>query len=314
MLLTIILPKTILEVFILNKILLLGSYGQLGHEVAKILNEETISKQFKENDIQLKTFGSLELDIVDNESVLRIIREYRPEIIINCAAYTNVDKAEEDVESAFQVNALGVRNLAIASEQIGAKLLHISTDYVFDGMGVIANDSMIPYREYDIPNPINVYGKSKLLGEQYVKAFCNKYFIVRTSWLYGKYGNNFVKTIINKAKETGVLQVVKDQVGSPTNAEDIARHIIRLAMTDEYGTYHCAGKGIASWYDFACKIIDYAGIDCLIEPITSEQYRGKARRPSYSCLDNRMLRNTIGDDMRRWEEALYDFIKNTLRL
>lgn len=295
--------------------MLIGYTGQLGYEITKILEFKEIKNSMSEYArITLIKLGSKELDIKDMNSLFICINNAKPNIIINCAAYTNVDQAEEDYEEAFRVNSLGPRNLAIAAESVGAKLIHISTDYVFDGKGIIVNGEKISYREYDTPNPINVYGKTKLLGENYVKEFCRKYFIIRTSWLYGENGNNFVKTILKLAREKGKLQVVNDQIGNPTNAEDLANHILELAFTDEYGIYHCTGNGIASWYDFACKIVEYAGIDCVIEPVTSEQFARKAKRPSYSCLDNMMLRSTIGDNMRNWEEALKDFIINRLKL
>lgn len=289
----------------MKKLLIVGYNGQLGSELTRIIEGK--------NNMAIVKWSSKDLDITQGLQVLSSIRNIEPDIIINCAAYTNVDQAEEDYEKAFQVNALGPRNLAIAAEAVGAKLVHISTDYVFDGKGVIVNDNTMPYREYDMPKPINVYGKSKLLGENYVRDFCSRYFIIRTAWLYGENGSNFVKTIIKAAKEKGRLQVVNDQLGNPTNAEDLAKHIIKIALTEDYGIYHCTGSGIASWYDFACRIVEYAGIDCIVEPVTSEQYARKAKRPSYSCLDNMMLRSTIGDNMRDWEEALVDFIKNRMR-
>jgi dTDP-4-dehydrorhamnose reductase len=297
------------------EVVIIGLTGQLGFEISRILeNKMSHNNSLEKEKIGLTKFCSEELDITNIDIVLKRISQIKPQVIINCAAYTNVDKAEEDYEKAFQVNALGPRNLAIAAEAVGAKLIHISTDYVFDGKGVNASGEKAPYREYDIPNPINVYGKTKLLGENYVREFCSKYFIIRTSWLYGENGNNFVKTIIRAAREKGKLQVVNDQFGNPTNAEDLAEHIYKIAFTDEYGIYHCTGNSICSWYDFACKIVQYAGIDCDIEPVSSEKYVTKAMRPSYSCLDNMMLRNTSGDTMRNWEEALYDFIKNRLKL
>jgi len=302
-------------VIVLKRIILTGYTGQLGHEITKRL-ECDYNNYFLETSekIILDKSRSKEFDITDKNFVLEYINAIKPDVIINCAAYTNVDQAEENYEEAFRVNSLGPRNLAIAAEFVGAKLIHISTDYVFDGKGVIVNGEKMPYREYDVPGPINVYGKTKLLGENYVREFCSRYFIIRTSWLYGENGSNFVKTILRLAKEKGKLQVVNDQIGNPTNAEDLAGHILKLAFTDEYGIYHCTGNGIASWYDFACKIVEYAGIGCIVEPVTSEQYARKAKRPSYSCLDNMMLRSTIGDNMRYWEEALKDFIKNTLKL
>ncbi|KAB3526634.1 dTDP-4-dehydrorhamnose reductase [Alkaliphilus serpentinus] len=295
----------------MTKALVVGYSGQLGHELIKVLKLDDL---FKKSIEELIMTDSSMLDITCKNLVLKYILKIQPDIIINCAAYTKVDQAEDDYEKAFQVNSLGPRNLAIAAEAIGAKLIHISTDYVFDGKGVLVNGEKVPYREYDTTNPINVYGKTKLLGEEYVREFCSKYFIIRTSWLYGEKGNNFVKTIIGAAKDKGKLQVVDDQLGNPTYAGDLAERILKLALTDEYGLYHCTGKGICSWYDFAKKIIEYTEIPCEIEAVTSDNYKRKAQRPSYSCLDNMMLRSTIGDDMREWQDALYDFIKNRLML
>lgn len=293
------------------KIMINGKKGQLGSQIINSIEASFIANI---GDLSITALDSKELDITNHIVINEAIGNLQPDIIINCAAYTNVDQAEDDYEKAFQVNSLGPRNLAIAAEAIGAKLIHISTDYVFDGKGVIVNGEKVPYREYDTTNPINVYGKTKLLGEDYVREFCSKYFIIRTSWLYGEKGNNFVKTIIGAAKEKGKLQVVNDQLGNPTYAGDLAEHILKLALTDEYGLYHCTGKGICSWYDFAKKIIEYTKIPCEIEAVTSDMYKRRAQRPSYSCLDNMMLRSTIGDNMRKWQEALYDFINNKLML
>jgi dTDP-4-dehydrorhamnose reductase len=164
--------------------------------------------------------------------------------------------------------------------------------------------------QYCPTSPTSVYGKTKLAGENFVREFCSRYFIIRTAWLYGYNGNNFVKTIIKAAKERGSLTVVHDQVGNPTNAEDLAHHILKVASTEQYGTYHCTGNGECSWYEFACKIVEFANIDCKVEPVTSEQYVRPAKRPEYSSLDNMMLRCTVGDEMRPWEEALKMFISN----
>jgi len=287
------------------KLLITGGKGQLGLQIRSIIERGKseigeIDEIYKNAEIIYVSHD--ELDITILKDVLEYIEKYRPDIIINCAAYTNVDRCESDIDTAFKVNAIGPRNLAIAAQRVGAKLLHVSTDYVFNGTGDI------PFREYDIPQPINVYGKTKLLGEQYVREFCDKYFIVRTAWLYGKYGKNFVYTILNAAKEKGYLEVVNDQRGNPTNAEDFAYHILKLVLIDEYGIYHCTGKGECSWYDFACKIVEYAGINCTVVPITSDKINRAAKRPSYSSLDNMMLRCTIGDKMRNWEDALKVFI------
>lgn len=291
------------------KVLVTGGRGQLGSQIHSIIDrgKSDLGKnndRFKESEFLFIDYR--DLDIADLQSVKNYIGGYKPDIVINCAAYTNVDKCEIDRDAAFKANALGPRNIAIACENLGAKLVHISTDYVFDGKG------HIPFKEYDVPHPVSVYGKTKLLGEEYVRNFCSRYFIIRTAWLYGEYGKNFVKTIINAAREKGKLNVVNDQIGSPTYAEDLSYHILKLALTDEYGIYHCTGNGECSWFDFACKIVEYSGIDCAVAPITSDKLNRAAKRPSYSSLDNMMLRCTIGDEMREWEEALKQYIQLTM--
>lgn len=292
------------------KILITGCKGQLGSELIHILQNGTcelqaIPREYKHAEVIGTDYE--DLDITNLELIRKYIDKIRPNIVINSAAYTNVDGCESNQDLAFKVNSLGPRNLSIACEQVNAKFIHISTDYVFEGNG------SIPYREYDITNPVSVYGKTKLLGENYVREFCSKYFIVRTAWLYGYNGNNFVKTIIKVAKEKGRLEVVDDQRGNPTNAEDLAFHILKLALTDEYGVYHCTGIGECTWYDFAKAIVEYAKIDCTVSPITSDKINRVAKRPAFSSLDNMMLRCTIGNKMRVWEEALKVFISRFLK-
>ena len=242
------------------------------------------------------------MDITNYDAVVDLVEELSLDVIFNCAAYTNVNGCETDSDTAFRVNALGARNLAMAAERFGAKLIHVSTDYVFSGEG------NTPRSEWDLCDPQSVYGKTKYLGEQYVRDFCKRYFIVRTAWLYGYEGNNFVKTIMRIAREKGSATVVNDQFGNPTNAADLAHHLLKLAVTEQYGVYHCTGTGECSWYDFACKIVEYAGIPATVSPCTTAEYPTPAKRPAYSSLDNRMLRNTVGDEMRPWEEALRYFI------
>lgn len=287
------------------KILLIGANGQLGKQISKIVDnkESEIGALANEtNAMQIVGVDIDTLDITDLKAVKEVVKREKPEVIINSAAFTNVDGCETNYDMAFKVNALGARNVAIAAEEVGAKLIHVSTDYVFSGEG----DT--PLKECDTTAPISAYGKTKLLGEEYVRDLNSKYFIVRTAWLYGYFGKNFVYTIMKAAKERGALTVVDDQRGNPTNAEDLAHHIIKLANTEEYGIYHCTGEGECSWYDFASKIVEYAGIDCTVTPVTSEQYKTPAKRPAYSSLDNMMLRCTIGDEMREWKEALKVFI------
>jgi len=287
------------------KILITGAKGQLGTQLTEILKAGTTELgAISESFIGADVFGysSKDLDVSDLSAVRAVVAGIKPDLIINSAAYTNVDGCETDRDRAFRVNALGARNLAIAAEETDARLVHISTDYVFSGTG------SEPFAEYDLTDPQSIYGKSKLAGEENVKTFCSRHFIVRTSWLYGLYGGNFVKTIMKAGKERGALQVVNDQKGNPTNVEDLCYHILRLADTEEYGVYHCTGSGECSWYDFAKLIIEYAGIDATVDPVTTDQFPRPARRPSYSSLDNMMLRVTVGDHMRPWQDALRSFM------
>lgn len=288
------------------KILITGCRGQLGGQIINVLKKGiselgSIPQDYTKAEIICADIE--ELDISSLKVVRNYIKVIEPNIVINTAAYTNVDACESNQDLAFKVNSLGPRNLAIVCEQVGAKLVHISTDYVFEGNGTV------PYKECDVPNPVSVYGKTKLFGENYVREFCSRYFIVRTAWLYGYNGNNFVKTIIKIAKEKGHLDVVDDQKGNPTNAEDLAHHILKLALTEEYGVYHCTGEGECTWYDFAKVIVEYSGIECTVSPITSDKINRAAKRPSFSSLDNMMLRCSVGDEMREWREALRVFIE-----
>lgn len=288
------------------KLLITGGKGQLGCQLKSIIERKSsdIGKLNQVyNNVECKFIDYDELDITNYSEVISYIGSFKPDVIINCAAYTNVDGCENDKDAAFKVNAIGPRNLAIASEKYCIKLLHVSTDYVFNGEGNVS------FKEYDVPQPVSVYGKTKLMGEQYVRENCSRYFIVRTAWLYGEWGKNFVYTIMKTAKEKGHLDVVDDQRGNPTYAEDLAHHILNIILTDEYGIYHCTGTGECSWYDFACKIVEYSGINCTVSPTTSDKINRTAKRPSYSSLDHMMLRTTIGDEMRPWEEALKSFIK-----
>lgn len=289
------------------KVLITGSKGQLGNELEKILASGIselgeIPILYKNTFVEGIDVG--ELDITQQDAVFAYVGRLKPDLIINCAAYTNVDGCETNPDDAFKVNALGARNLARAAENIGAKLIHVSTDYVFAGNG------SQPYKEADVCDPQSVYGTTKYLGEQYVRDFCSRYFIVRTAWLYGYSGRNFVKTIMKAGRERGALKVVNDQVGNPTNAVDLAHHILKLAVTEEYGIYHCTGNGECSWYDFASKIIEYAGIKATVNPCLTDDYPSPTKRPAYSSLDHMMLRCTVGDEMRYWQDALKCFMEN----
>ena len=293
------------------KILITGSNGQLGNELQKIITTgkaeiATISEEIKNSEVFALDVDKL--DITNLEQVKTVLREVKPDVVINCAAATNVDGCEANKDLAFKINALGPRNLAMLAEEIGAKLVQVSTDYVFRGVG----DT--PLNEADIVHPVSSYGKTKLLGEEFVREFSSKYYIVRTAWLYGYVGHNFVYTMMKLGKDRDTLSVVNDQLGNPTHANDLAYHILKLIQTEEYGVYHCTGKGECSWYDFATEIMKLSGRNCKVNPCTSAEYKAmypnSADRPAYSSLDNMMLRCTVGDEMRDWKDALKTFMDN----
>ncbi|MGL5416408.1 MAG: dTDP-4-dehydrorhamnose reductase [Clostridium sp.] len=288
------------------KILITGGKGQLGNELVSIIStgQAELGSLEKAISYEVVSYDIDRLDITDLQEVKEVLRIEKPDAVINCAAATNVDGCETNRDMAFKVNTLGARNLAIASEEIDAKLIQVSTDYVFSGE---AREEA--FKEYDLAAPYSVYGKTKLMGEEYVRQYSTKSFIVRTAWLYGYVGHNFVYTMRKLGKDRDFLTVVNDQIGNPTSANDLAYHILKLIETEEYGIYHCTGKGECTWYDFAKKIIELSNIECDVRPCTSEEFKTPAKRPEYSSLDNMMLRNTIGDEMRNWEDAIESFIK-----
>ncbi len=277
------------------KVLLTGCEGQLGRELIRQLDNCTGKYEVFKTDI-----GSL--DITDYNAVIEAMTSIRPETVINCAANTNVDACEDNEISSFRINAMGARNLSAASELVGAKIVQVSTDYVFDG------SISKPKREYDETNPQNCYGRSKLLGEKLVKDTNKKFFIVRTAWLYGD-GGNFVRTMLRLSKEKKQIDIVNDQTGSPTSTVDLARCIINLINTNNYGIYHATAEGACSWYEFAKAIFKIAGIDVQVNAITSEQLSRPALRPKYSVLDNFMLKILDINNFRHWEEALREYLE-----
>ncbi len=293
------------------KILITGALGQLGTELRSQLAagggelgpipEKLANATVIPTDM-LAAPGVEALDITDRHQVAAYLRRTQPDVVINCAAYTNVNGCESNQQAAFAANAIGPRNLAMACEELGAKLVHVSTDYVFSGEG------SVPLAEYEPTGPVSVYGKTKHAGEEYVKQFCRRAFIVRTAWLYGYVGNNFVKTMLRLGREKGALKVVNDQLGNPTNFVDLAYHLLQLAATKEYGTYHCTGEGICSWYDFASEIIRLGGVEATVSPCTTDEYPTPTRRPAWSALENMALAaGPVGNRMRPWQEALASF-------
>ncbi|GAB6168170.1 dTDP-4-dehydrorhamnose reductase [Clostridium carnis] len=289
------------------KILITGSKGQLGNELQDIIKKGRseigeVSDTIKSSEVVALDIE--DLDITNFEMVMDVLNNVNPDVIINCAAATNVDGCESNRDLAFKINAIGPRNLAIVCEKIGAKLVQVSTDYVFSGVGEV------PLTEYDLTAPYSVYGKTKLKGEEFVREFSSKYYIVRTAWLYGYIGKNFVYTMRSLGEQKESLNVVNDQRGNPTHANDLAYHILKLIETEEYGIYHCTGKGECTWYDFAKLIMELSERKCIVNPCTSEEFKTPAKRPEYSSLDNMMLRCTVGDEMRDWKEALKSFISN----
>lgn len=241
------------------------------------------------------------LDITDDKLVKEYMERVNPEIIINCAAMTAVDLCESEQDKAYKINALGPKNLAQAAEKSGAKLVHISTDYVFDGAG------NTPYIEEDKPNPESTYGRTKQAGDEFVLQYCKKSFILRTAWVFGE-GKNFVKTMLRLSESGNKIRVVADQFGTPTSALELARVIIFLMETESYGIYHATCEGSTSWYDFAVTIFKEAGKVVQVEAIPASEYSAPAKRPMYSILDNKALRERHGYVMKDWKDALKEYM------
>ncbi len=273
------------------KIFITGSDGQLGYELTEVLKGE-----------DLLLGKEPEQDVTD-EKIMDQICNFRPDVVIHAAAYTDVDGCEKNRELAHKVNAIGTHQVARAAEKSGAKMVYISTDYVFSGR------KRSPYVETDPPHPLNVYGQSKWEGEQFVEQACSRYLILRTSWLYGRAGKNFVKTILNKATQEEELRVVNDQVGCPTYARDFAVAIAAIIKTEAFGLYHVAGQGTCSWFEFAEEAIRLSGISKKVVPIGSKDLNRPAKRPRYSALSQQKL-NGLGIYLRPWREALQEFIMN----
>lgn len=281
------------------KVLVTGAQGQLGNDVVRIFTDA------KHVVIGL---GKKGLDITDLNCCLNIVKELKPDCIIHCAAYTAVDSAESDIDQAFRINAMGARNLAVAAESVGSKLIFISTDYVFNGQ------AESPYVEYDQPDPRTVYGKSKLAGEVLIQTLCSKWFVVRTSWVFGLQGNNFVKTMLRLGQEKPNLSVVNDQKGSPTYTIDLANFLLELAATDNYGIYHASNQGACTWYEFTQAIFEEAtnileiDIKAELSACTTAEFPRPAPRPMNSVLDHMSIRINGFTDLPDWQDALKRFL------
>ena len=282
------------------KILVIGANGQLGSDFCREIEPS-----------KLVALTHSKIEVTSMNSVQQAFEEYKPTVVVNTAAFVRVDDCESEVDKCFLVNAIGARNVAVVAQEWGAKIVHISTDYVFGGETPERN---IPFTEFDSPIPINTLGRSKLAGENFVRHLCSKHFIIRTSGLFGVVGSsgkggNFVETILKLAKERDELRVVNDQVFSPTYTKDLAKKIVQLINTEYYGIFHITNRDTCSWYEFTKEILRLAGLQTPVVPITSDQYPQKARRPHFSVLDNYHLRLLGMDDMRNWREALEDYMR-----
>lgn len=281
------------------KVLVTGFKGQLGFDVIKRL--EACGHTAVGVDIE-------EMDITDKVSVERVITEVSPDAVIHCAAYTAVDNAEDNKELCQSINYNGTENIALVCKKLDIKLIYISTDYVFDGEGTR------PWEPEDVPCPLNVYGETKLMGESAVKDNTAKYFIVRISWVFGINGKNFVKTMLRLGKERDSLTVVADQYGSPTYTYDLSKLLVQMVESDKYGIYHATNMGECSWYEFACEIFKLANLDVKVTPVSSDEYKTKAKRPFNSRMSKEKLTDNGFDLLPSWQDALKRYIQNELKV
>lgn len=272
---------------------MLGAGGMLGKDLVPILS---VKNQVWARDID-------DFDITDQRRVQKEIEILQPQVVMNTAAYTDVDGCESGRETAFAVNAEGARNVALACVATGGRMIHLSTDYVFDG------SSQTPYREEDLPNPLNIYGSSKLQGECYIQEILKNFLIVRTEWLYGRHGKNFVDTILRNAERQKELRVVDDQRGSPTFTKDLSFALERLIGIEARGTLHVTNSGSCTWFEFARHILQEKGYNHVqVKPISSNELARLARRPAYSVMDCQRYEKLTGRKMRPWEEAIKEYL------
>ena len=290
----------------MEKIIVTGCNGQLGRAINLELPKD---KYELINTDVFQGEGIIPLDITNVDAVVDLARKTKASAIINCAAYTAVDKQESDIDLSYKINAIGPRNLAIAATEVGAKLVHVSTDYVFEGNGTR------PYTEFDKTGPVSVYGKTKLAGEEMVKQFARDFFIIRTAWLYGD-GKNFVKTMLSLSEKYDEVSVVKDQLGTPTSTKELAKAIHFLLGTENYGVFHGTCEGDTNWADFTEEIFRIAGKSTRVNHVTTAEYTEKnpqaAPRPAYSILENYMFKLTSDFMFADWHDAIEVYLKEML--
>jgi dTDP-4-dehydrorhamnose reductase len=276
----------------MNNIVVFGASGQLGQCLKNFTEAQGLTSIYFPSET--------EADILDNDALKRIFESYKPSFSINCAAYTAVDKAEDDQAMALKINKTGVENLSRHCAENGSALIHISTDFVFKG------DRPTPRSENDVAEPINVYGQTKLDGEITVADALKKYFIIRTGWLYSEYGNNFVKTMLKLGAERDELKIIADQAGTPTYAMDLASCIIHIIKSNStaYGLYHYSNEGLTSWYDFAKAIFEISGTQVKVLPVKTAEYVTKAQRPAYSVMDKSKIKQTFNIEIPYWRDSL----------
>ncbi len=280
------------------KVLVTGVKGQLGYDVVRELEKR--GHEAVGVDIE-------EMDITDAAQVSKVIKETAPEAVIHCSAYTAVDRAEDEEELCRRVNAEGTENIAKVCAELDCKLLYISTDYIFSG------DGERPWEPDDEPNPLNTYGQTKYEGELAVKTRCNKFYIVRISWVFGVNGNNFVKTMLRLGKENGAVKVVEDQIGSPTYTDDLSVLLVDMIETDAYGEYHATNEGICSWYEFAKEIFAAAGMDDVsVTPVSSDEFPVKAKRPKNSRMSKEKLVKNGFNKLPAWQDAVRRYVGEIL--
>jgi len=275
------------------KIMIIGSEGMLGHDLVDVLSAE--------HEVSTTTIDTL--DITDIDKTIKTVQKHNPDVLVHAAAFTDVDGSESNPDLAYKVNAIGTRNVAVACLEADCAMVYICTDYVFDGTNTT------PYYEYDQTKPLGVYGKTKHAGEVYIRDILNKFYIVRTAWLYGYNGPNFVTTMLNLAKTTDSISVVNDQIGSPTYTVDLAEAIACIIKRPSYGIYHVTNSDHCSWFDFADEIFKQANVEVDLKPVTTEEFPRPAPRPKYSVLENYNWKMEGYPKIRSYKEALADYMK-----